>query len=70
MNRLHLVLVIALGVPAVWQMPPAAGAEPQEIVLWPAGVPEPRVPVEPAERVEKKPDEITRRANEIGRAHV
>jgi acetyl esterase/lipase len=39
------------------------GAEPQEIVLWPEGVPEPRVPAEPAETVEKKADGIARRSN-------
>lgn len=63
MNRLSFFLVIALGTPAVWQMPPAAGAEPREIALWPAGVPEPRVPAEPSEQVEKKADGISRRAN-------
>lgn len=41
----------------------AAAGEP-EIVLWPAGVPEPRVPAEPAEKVEKSAkDGISRRAN-------
>lgn len=41
----------------------AAAAEPREIVLWPEGVPEPRLPAEPAESVEKKADGIARRAN-------
>jgi acetyl esterase/lipase len=41
----------------------AAAAEPREIVLWPQGVPEPRLPAEPAESVEKKADGIARRAN-------
>ena len=41
----------------------AIAAEP-EIVLWPTGVPEPRVPVEPAEKVEKSAkDGIARRSN-------
>lgn len=36
----------------------------QEIVLWPAGVPEPRVPAEPVEKVEKSAkDGISRRSN-------
>ena len=39
------------------------GAEPREIVLWPEGVPEPRVPAEPAESADKKADGIQRRAN-------
>lgn len=38
-------------------------AEPREIPLWPEGVPEPRLPAEPAESVEKKPDGIRRRSN-------
>ena len=41
----------------------ALGAEPREIVLWPEGVPEPRVPAEPAESADKKADGIQRRAN-------
>jgi acetyl esterase/lipase len=35
----------------------------REIVLWPEGVPEPRVPAEPAESVQKGKDGISRRAN-------
>jgi len=42
---------------------PVAGAEPPEIVLWPEGVPEPRVPAEPAEQVEMGKDGISRRSN-------
>lgn len=34
-----------------------------EIVLWPEGVPEPRVPAEPAEKVEMGKDGISRRSN-------
>jgi acetyl esterase/lipase len=41
----------------------AVAAEPREIGLWPDGVPEPRVPAEPAETVEKKADGIQRRSN-------
>lgn len=41
----------------------ALAAEPREIVLWPEGVPEPRVPAEPEEMVEKKADSIQRRLN-------
>ena len=42
---------------------PTVAAEPREIPLWPEGMPEPRVPAEPAESVEKKPDGIQRRSN-------
>lgn len=41
----------------------AATADPAEIVLWPEGVPEPRVPTDPAEKVEKGKDGIQRRTN-------
>lgn len=41
----------------------ACAAEPQEIPLWPEGVPEPRVPAEPAEKVEIGKDGISRRSN-------
>lgn len=61
MNR--LLLVIAFCLLAVFQSSRMIGAEPQEIVLWPEGVPEPRVPAEPAELVEKKADGIARRSN-------
>lgn len=41
----------------------AVAAEP-EIAVWPAGVPEPRVPAEPAEKLEKSAkDGISRRSN-------
>ena len=40
-----------------------SAAEPSEIPLWPEGVPEPRVPAEPAERVEIGKDGISRRSN-------
>ena len=42
---------------------PAAAAESREIVLWPEGVPEPRLPAEPAESVEMGKDGISRRSN-------
>lgn len=61
LRRMGLMVVMAVclaGGPR-W----ATGAEPREIVLWPNGVPEPRVPAEPAESVEKKADGIRRRAN-------
>lgn len=61
MNRLLLVVAVCLTV--AYQSPAANAAEPQEIVLWPDGVPEPRVPTEPAETVEKKADGIARRSN-------
>jgi acetyl esterase/lipase len=38
-------------------------SEPREIPLWPQGVPEPRVPAEPAEKVEMGKDGISRRSN-------
>ena len=40
-----------------------SAAEPREIRLWPEGVPEPRVPAEPAEKVEIGKDSISRRSN-------
>lgn len=61
MNRLLLVVAVCLTV--AYQSPAANAAEPREIVLWPEGVPEPRVPTEPAETVEKKADGIARRSN-------
>jgi acetyl esterase/lipase len=61
MNRLLLVVAVCLTV--AYQSPAANAAELQEIVLWPDGVPEPRVPTEPAETVEKKADGIARRSN-------
>jgi acetyl esterase/lipase len=61
MNRLLLVFAVCLTV--AYQSPAANAAELQEIVLWPEGVPEPRVPTEPAETVEKKADGIARRSN-------
>lgn len=44
----------------VWLPLPTTAAE---IVLWPEGVPEPRVPAEPAEKVEMGKDGISRRSN-------
>ena len=41
----------------------AAVGRGDEIALWPAGVPEPRVPAEPAERVEVGKDGISRRSH-------
>ncbi len=61
MNRLLLLTVVCLI--TVLQSPAAHAAEPQEIILWPEGVPEPRVPAEPTEKVEKKADGIARRSN-------
>ena len=40
-----------------------SAAETNEIPLWPEGVPEPRVPAEPAEKVEIGKDGISRRSN-------
>ena len=40
-----------------------SAAEPSEIPLWPEGVPESRVPAEPAEKVEVGKDGISRRSN-------
>lgn len=56
---LRFVLAFAL-VPAAVT---ATAADPTEIVLWPEGVPEPRVPADPAEKVEKGKDGIQRRTN-------
>ena len=53
-----VILVVAVGSP---ERVPAA--EPREIELWPEGVPEPRVPADPAEAVETRADGIQRRSN-------
>jgi acetyl esterase/lipase len=50
-------VIVLLGCMAV------SAAEPTEIPLWPEGVPEPRVPAEPAEKVEIGKDGISRRSN-------
>lgn len=56
---LAVVGAVVLG----WAGVATAAGEP-EIVLWPTGVPEPRVPAEPAEKVEKSAkDGISRRSN-------
>ena len=47
------VLMVSAGLPA----------RAAEIVLWPEGVPEPRVPAEPAEKFEMGKDGISRRSN-------
>ena len=60
---IRLLLGITVGLTVALASPAAKAAEPQEIVLWPEGVPEPRVPAEPAEKVEKKADGIARRSN-------
>lgn len=54
-----------LGIPMLLMLLASGGnaAETVEIVLWPEGAPEPRVPSEPAESVEKKADGISRRSN-------
>lgn len=56
--RLLCTLLAMLAIPVS-----AVAAEPLEIPLWPEGVPEPRVPSEPAEKVEKGKDGISRRTN-------
>jgi len=61
MHRLAFFLFVGLQLMLPVSLVDAA--EPQEIVLWPEGVPEPRVPAEPAETVEKKADGIARRSN-------
>jgi acetyl esterase/lipase len=43
--------------------PFSAVAAPPEILLWPRGMPEPVVPVDPPEKVEKSADGIQRRTN-------
>ena len=59
MNAVSSVVcaIILLGCMAV------SAADPREIPLWPEGVPEPRVPAEPAEKVEIGKDSISRRSN-------
>lgn len=41
----------------------ARAADPPEVPLWPEGVPEPRVPADPPEKVERGNDGIQRRTN-------
>jgi acetyl esterase/lipase len=60
---IRMLLGITVCLSAAVLSPAAKAVEPQEIVLWPEGVPEPRVPAEPAEKVEKKADGIARRSN-------
>lgn len=60
---IRLLLGITVGLTVAVASPAAKAGEPREIVLWPEGVPEPRVPAEPAEKVEKKADGIARRSN-------
>ena len=55
--RDSVFVILAIGCVSAW------GAEPREIPLWPEGVPEPRVPAEPAETVEVGKDGISRRSN-------
>jgi acetyl esterase/lipase len=47
----------------LWGVMGACVADTKEIPLWPEGVPEPRVPAEPAEKVEVGKDGISRRSN-------
>ncbi len=61
MIRLLLGIIVSLTVAVPWSA--AKAGELPEIVLWPEGVPEPRVPAEPTEKVEKKADGIARRSN-------
>ncbi len=60
---IRLLSVIAACLLTLFQSPVAQAAELREIVLWPDGVPEPRVPAEAAETVEKKADGIARRSH-------
>lgn len=57
------LVLIAVGVLIAVRIQSVAAAEPREISLWPDGVPEPRVPAEPAETLEKKADGIARRSH-------
>jgi acetyl esterase/lipase len=59
----HILVALSLGLPAAAWCVVAPAAEPRELALWPDGVPEPRVPAEPAETVEKKADGIARRSH-------
>jgi acetyl esterase/lipase len=56
MCRSHVLLLLLF-------VQPVFGAEPAEIVLWPEGHPEPRVPSDPPEKVEIGKDGIARRYN-------
>lgn len=65
LTQLASLLGIAMFAAACLPVVPktACAVQPPEIVLWPDGAPDPRVPVEPPESVEKKADGIQRRAN-------
>jgi len=64
-RRSPMIAVVVAALVSAAAGPTACGqaGAPGEIVLWPEGVPEPRVPAEPAESVEKGKDGISRRAN-------
>src|SRR5436190_3098971 len=48
---------------AICSVTNARAAEPQEIALWPNGMPQPVVPADPPENVERGKDGISRRSN-------
>ncbi|MEI6238974.1 MAG: alpha/beta hydrolase [Planctomycetia bacterium] len=59
----HLVNVCAITVVLAATHAPGQATEPREILLWQTGAPEPRVPADPPEAVDKKDDGISRRRN-------
>lgn len=50
-------------VAVIFCVAPAFAEEPQQIVLWPKGMPQPVVPADPPELVERGKDGISRRSN-------
>jgi len=57
----HIVILIAF-LTCAFETSPSVAAPP-EIPLWPNGMPEPVIPADPAEVVEKRADGIQRRTN-------
>ena len=60
---MRMFLVVALAAGFLSSQRALQGSEPTEIVLWPAGHPEPRVSSDPAEILETGKDGLTRRFN-------
>jgi acetyl esterase/lipase len=63
MPRAASLTVIACLVLLAVAIPAASAADSREIVLWPEGVPEPKLAAEPTESVEKGKDGISRRSH-------
>jgi acetyl esterase/lipase len=62
-NMIAFPVCVVVAVPFAAAAPPDAAAAPREILLWPRGMPEPVIPADPAETVEKGADGVQRRTN-------